>query len=408
MIKMFQFERIIKELRRINPFFRKVLNKFYRSFFYNERKGLEKYLTIHNSKKLVALNIGLFAYPFEHVKDLFWKLQEDEELCPFLVTTTKWPPRTGKKETFDFLSKRYDLVYGQNLFSSPWLKPSPIKLFLELGVSSYHCEIQCFKILYTHGMAGVSFSKNMREVRFVNRYSALFLNGPIHKKAMLVAQKKYGGEIPPMYEIGYLKGDMLLRKASAFDRKNFLEKLELPSRPTVLYTPTWGDFSSPMEWLERVIEVCGEIGANLIVKLHPIMLTSKGRWDTGGIDWKNKLVEIQQRSNRTKILFDPDIDEVMLVADVMITEVSGMALEFMTLEKPVVFLPADRYFELFGEDRPEKWCRPEKEIKTKEDLRKELIKALDGRGFKYPVDELVYNRGKALDVMLKYIRKFVD
>ncbi|HDH53510.1 MAG TPA: hypothetical protein ENH24_03385, partial [Nitrospirae bacterium] len=252
------------------------------------------------------------------------------------------------------------------------------------------------------------FTKDFKYVRYLQRYNAVFLNGPLHKKALLTAQGYYGVDLPPMYEVGYLRGDRLLKMSETFNRSLFLESLGLSDVPTVMYAPTWGDFSSTTEWIDKVVEVCGDMGINLLLRLHPIVLTLKAKWKTGGVDWNRKLHDIEKKYSYVRVAMSHDIDDIMLASDVMITDVSGMALEFLTMDKPVVFLPAPRYFEIYGTERPEKWCRPDYEIKDTAELKQDLRKALEGTGFKFPVDELVYNRGKVLNVMVQRIEEIIQ
>jgi CDP-glycerol glycerophosphotransferase (TagB/SpsB family) len=174
-----------------------------------------------------------------------------------------------------------------------------------------------------------------------------------------------------------------------------------------MYSPTWGEFSSVNDWLDELVEVSVDLGINLLLRLHPVMLSGDKKWRTGGINWEKRLSDIEKKAMQMRLVLGHGIDEFILGSDVMVTDVSGMALEFMTLDKPVVFLPAQRYFKLYGSDRPEKWCRPEYEIESKSELKRELMKALEGGGYKVPVNELVYNKGTSLENMVETIKRIV-
>ncbi|NOZ25577.1 MAG: hypothetical protein GXO94_05750 [Nitrospirae bacterium] len=391
-----------------SPVVRRISNTAYRALSVKEGRSVKEYCRRHGSRSLVAFPV-FQLYTLEHIRDLVDALKSNDGMQPILFTTTKKIPMTRdkKKEIFRFLSSRYNIVYGENIFAYPWLKSVNIDLFFELSVTSYGAEVRCPRVLYTHGMAGLNFSKDFRHVRLLGRYDAVFLNGPLHKRALLVASKHYGCELPQMYEVGYLRGDRLIRMAETFDRGAFLESIGLQDLPTVMYAPTWGDFSSTAAWIDRVVGVCGDMGVNLLLRLHPIVMTGRAKWKTGGIDWHRKLPDIERKNPHVRVAMSHDIDDIMLASDVMITDVSGMALEFLAIDKPVVFLPAPRYFEIYGTERPEKWCRPEYEIEDAAGLRHELRSAIDGTGFKFPVDELVYNRGEVLDVMTGRIESMI-
>ncbi|HEB75214.1 MAG TPA: hypothetical protein ENJ04_02545 [Nitrospirae bacterium] len=408
---MFMSGRIKAKLREtmfFSPTVRRVSNTFYRALLGGEGRAVKEYCERLGSKSLVAFPV-FQLYTLEHIRDLIEALRDDDMMHPVLFTTTGRIPVTRKKksEMFSFLSSRYGMVYGENIFAYPWLKSVDVRLFLELSVTSYGAELRCPRVLYTHGMAGLNFSKDFRHVRLLGRYDALFLNGPLHRRALLAAAEHHGAELPRMYEVGYLRGDRLVRMAETFDRGAFLESLGLSDLPTVMYAPTWGDFSSTAEWIDRVVGVCGDMGVNLLLRLHPIVMTGTAKWKTGGVDWREKLSSIERSNPHVRVAVSHDIDAVMLASDVMITDVSGMALEFLTMEKPVVFLPAPRYFAIYGTERPEKWCRPDREIEDAAGLRQELKAAIEGDGFRFPVEELVYNRGKVLDAMMERIGEIV-
>ncbi len=409
MLKLDRLKAGLSEKVFLSPYARRLTNYAYRSLFRKEGAKVKEYCEQYSTKSLVGLSISHVHF-LEHVRELVDALKKNEEMHPILYTTTKQIPmmRDKKNETFKFFLSRYNIVYNKDIFAYPWLKSSNLKLFLELTLSSYGSELRCPKVLYTHGMAGLNFTKDYKYVMFLQRYNAIFLNGPLHKKALLTAQRFYDVELPPMYEIGYLRGDRLLDMSQTFNRSLFLESLGLSDVPTVMYAPTWGDFSSTTDWIDRVVEVCGDMGVNLLLRLHPIVLTLKAKWKTGGVDWNRKLCDIERKYPYVRVAMSHDLDDIMLASDVMITDVSGMALEFLTMDKPVVFLPAPRYFEIYGLERPEKWCRPDYEIKDMDGLKKDLRRAIEGEGFKFPVDELVYNRRKSLDIMVRRIEQIIQ
>ncbi len=408
MLKLTRLKAKIQEKIFLNPGVRRVLNGAYRAVFQQEGRSARKYRNQYSTKLIVGFPLS-HLYFMEHIRDLIDSLAGNEKIHPMLFSTTKSIPLTRhkKNEIFKFFSSRYGIDYNKNLFAYPWLKTSDIKLLFVLSLSTYGCELDCPKVMYTHGMAGLNFSKDLKHVRDLSEYDAVFLNGPLHKRALLTAQKTHGGRLPEMYEIGYLRGDRLMKLSGSFNRSGLLESLGLPDVPTAMYAPTWGEFSSTFEWIDKVIEVCNDMDINLLLRLHPFMLTEHTKWKTGGINWNEKLSGIAARHKQVRIVMNHDLDDIMLASDVMITDVSGMALEFLTISKPVVFLPAPKFFELYGTERPENWCRPEYEIKNRAGLREELKKALNGEGFLYPVDKLVYNKGKSLEVMVKGIEQVI-
>jgi glycosyltransferase involved in cell wall biosynthesis len=62
---------------------------------------------------------------------------------------------------------------------------------------------------------------------------------------------------------------------------------------------------------------------------------------------------------------------------------------------------------LNGYDRPEKWVRPEREIKDFTELKMAITNAINGDGFFYPVDKLVYNKDKSIEFIKKILSVFL-
>lgn len=394
----------IKEYLIFNRKLRRLYNGWYRYRNKTEKSALFKYLS--NKKTLVAIGLA-HVYFLEHVRQLLSLLNQDQKLDLFLIGPPVLPARVWKTEFYKFLGERYSIAYNKNVFAHPWLKLAKPRLFLELCISTYGTEVKCPRVIYAHGLAGLNFSKDYRHIKFLSNYNAIFLTGPLQKKAILAAQKLYGGQtLPPMYEIGYLKVDRLLELASSFNKEKFLGTLGLPtSRPTILYAPTWGNFSSAKLWIDKIARVCLEMEVNLLLRLHPIMVTSTSTWETGGVNWPEKLVKLSADFSNLLVVKNHDLDEIMLAADVMVTDVSSLGLEFLSMEKPVIFLPAPNFFKIYGEERPEKWCRPDYEIKTAAELKRKLEQAIDGKGHKFSSKEIVYNRGKAAQAMIEAIRQ---
>jgi CDP-glycerol glycerophosphotransferase (TagB/SpsB family) len=277
-----------------------------------------------------------------------------------------------------------------------------------MAISGFHADLKCKKLLYTHGMGGLNFGKDYEMIKYVPRYNALLLNGPLQRRAIEIAAKMFNVKLPDLYEVGYLRGDRLRVKMKSYNKRNFYVNYNLKEKiPIVLYSPTWGDFASVKEWIDVVCEVCEKLGIYLFIKLHPLMLTYKDSNKTSGINWDEKLKHLKNKFSMVRVWQEQDIDEIMLASDLMITDVSGMALEYMVLEKPVVFLPAPKYFELYGYDRPEKWVRPEREIKDFTELKMAITNAINGDGFFYPVDKLVYNKDKSIEFIKKILSVFL-
>jgi len=333
-----------------------ILRRFWMSllriFFIKERIELNKYLASNKNKKDIVAVIADF-YAFEHVKDIIGCLNRHKDFFPFPVGRVGVFTSGADKNLACTQDREKDLVRGKNYFAYIWLPQVKSKIFIEPYITPYSdfCK-DAVKILYAHSIASLGFSKDASHIKRAGQYDYLFLTGPMHKKAIIAAHERYGGELPEMVEVGFLKGDRLLARKNNFDRKAQLDKMNLQDKTTVLFAPTWGEFSCAMEWIDRVVSVCREYDVNILIKLHPIMVNGKTKWETGGVNWHEKLDKISETYESVRVIRDNNLDEYLLAADIAITEASSVGMEFMLLEKPVIFLPADNFFKLYGDKSP--------------------------------------------------------
>ncbi len=133
--------------------------------------------------------------------------------------------------------------------------------------------------------------------------------------------------------VGYPKADALVD--GSLDRTHILAALELdPTRPVVMYAPTWSPHSSLNDMGEEIIEGLAGAGYQVIVKLHDRSYDRQAR-GSGGIDWSRRLdgyhghplVRVRQDADATPLLF---------VSDALVTDHSSIGFEFMLLNRPLV------------------------------------------------------------------------
>jgi len=372
-----------------NLFIRRVYNYFYRITHGN--------LNIKNKEADILIGLSDLHF-FEHTKDLIFNWHEKT----FKIITPTFGTDKRRIDIFSFF-ERLGYKIGDELIPYPYAKQLNYKIYIEMAISGFHADLRCPKLLYTHGMGGLNFGKDYEMIKYVHRYRALLLNGPLQKRALEIAARLYNVKLPELFEVGYLRGDRLRKMMKSYNKNKFYKNYNLQNKvPIVLYAPTWGDFSSVKEWIDTVCEVCEKLGVYLFIKLHPLMLTYKDANKTSGINWDEKLKQLKNKFTMVNIWQEQDIDEIMLASDVMITDVSGMGLEYMVLEKPVVFLPAPKYFEIYGDERPEKWVRPEREIQSAEELSLYIKQSLIKQN-SYDLNKLIYN----LDLSLLKIKEVI-
>jgi SAM-dependent methyltransferase len=210
-----------------------------------------------------------------------------------------------------------------------------------------------YSICVFHGQPakGLTFTKEI-----INSFDAFFLYGPLHRQAFEEFIKKhFGGVVPPhmnLYEIGCSKSDDLL--AGVYKREDTLFNLGLNTeKKTVLYAPAFNEGASLQEFGLEIIKLISEDNQyNVIAKLpidsyQPVT----NLYATDGIDWFNKIKEMEKKYLNFRIYVDFQIDKILACSDVLITCVSSVGFEFFALEKPVIFIDTPKFFSKFLKQR---------------------------------------------------------
>ncbi len=184
----------------------------------------------------------------------------------------------------------------------------------------------------------------------LRNYNVHFLTGPLHR-----AQYEHMFELYRMdfarvklVNVGYPKSDALLK--GRYTRGGVLDQLGLDAaRKTVLYAPAWDAGGSLRSFGTEAVEQLLAINdINVIVKLHPISYTESSsanyEWYTGGIDWVERFRRFEENP-RFRHVSSFQIDPLLAASDVLVTDFSSVALEFIVLDKPVLYLDCPEYFE---------------------------------------------------------------
>jgi CDP-glycerol glycerophosphotransferase (TagB/SpsB family) len=149
--------------------------------------------------------------------------------------------------------------------------------------------------------------------------------------------------------IGHPKSDRVLR--GELTRKTARKQYNLPDAPTVLYAPTHGALSSFFSW---GLKICRAVPRdyNLIVKPHPVLATTTAAEGAGGetvLQIKTFLEKQRVPENTLWLPLEPDVVPLMACADVLITDYSSVAEEFLVFDRPLIF--ADHLANAAGRDR---------------------------------------------------------
>lgn len=137
--------------------------------------------------------------------------------------------------------------------------------------------------------------------------------------------------------VGYPKADALLNQAASPSEMSAALNLD-PSRPTVIYAPTFSPASSLDLAGEAIVRALLATGANVIVKLHDRSLDTDARY-TGGVDWR---ATFAQWALPDRFLFAASGDSTPYVqaSHLMVTDHSSIGFEFCAMDRPLVVYDA--------------------------------------------------------------------
>lgn len=204
---------------------------------------------------------------------------------------------------------------------------------------------QIYSICIFHGQPskGITFSPAVLQY-----FDNFFFIGPLHRRALdrFIRHNRDVEYLPKIFEAGYPKTDALFD--DTYDRKTILAGLRMDSTlPTILYAPAFNEYATLRTIGEELIETIISIeGVNLIIKLAPDSIrTNNNIYATGGISWNDRLVRFT--GERCRIAGDLDINPFLVAADIMVTDVSGVAWDFHLLGKPVIYYDCPEFYERY-------------------------------------------------------------
>lgn len=187
------------------------------------------------------------------------------------------------------------------------------------------CRIQVF-----HGVGGkYGFDAPTTSMRVWDRI--FFVNE--RRLRNFVKAGAIDADSPAIRLVGLPKADAMVN--GTWTRDAVLESLHLdPSRPTVLYAPTWSPASSLNAMGETLIARLLETGVNVIVKLHDRSRDLRTMY-SGGEDWVARLEPIVHGRHGV-IAPGHDISPYLVASDLMITDHSSAGFEFLLRDRPIV------------------------------------------------------------------------
>lgn len=159
----------------------------------------------------------------------------------------------------------------------------------------------------------------------------------------IVAAGALDADSPAIRLIGMPKTDCLVD--GSIKRDAVIASLNLdPSRPTVLYAPTWSPASSLNAMGLLLVTGLQRRGLNLIVKLHDRSRDPRTRY-SGGMDWVAQLEPMLQ-PGRGVLAAGADISPLLVAADAMVTDHSSAGFEYLLCDRPIVRIHRPQLIEL--------------------------------------------------------------
>lgn len=221
----------------------------------------------------------------------------------------------------------------------------PIDVFLEAEIHSRGPK-NAVKIFSGHGQANKLSHWADDNLKAFDIY---FVHGPLERQMFEVIKETKPQQTAhiKLVDVGYPKLDDLVN--GNYDRIKLMETLGLdPNLKTVLYAPAWDPGGSLRTYGIQIAETLLSIpDVNVIVKLHPASMEPENSpyftFYTGGKRWEEEFAKIQ--NPRCRFIKDYLINPYLYASDLMVNDFSGVGLEFMVLNRPVIYLDCPEYFE---------------------------------------------------------------
>lgn len=184
---------------------------------------------------------------------------------------------------------------------------------------------------------------------YMKHFDGLFLQGPLQERMLDEFAEHEPGIANRLrrYRVGYPKTDLLfhpVRSSAEILREMGLD----PRKKTVLYAPAFDRGTSLPQYGEDIFRKLAEMDCNVIVKLHPVSYDRRVvQIHSAGVYWPD-VVERYVRPGHFVHAGNVDVGDCLLAADVMVTDVSSVALDFMLLDKPVVYIESPEFYAMIG------------------------------------------------------------
>jgi hypothetical protein len=181
-----------------------------------------------------------------------------------------------------------------------------------------------------HGMIGKGGLGRLPRRPSARRFDAVAVGDQVR----IDDYERSGARPGAFWETGYPHLDPLFRRAPA-------PRLPLdPSRPTLLYAPTWNLGLTSVEMVgDRLIDLvrAGAPGINVVIKPHPVI----GDWRRR---WMARFERMAATHPGVHLVADTHADVVpyLLASQVLLSDASSVIFEFLALDRPIILVSNPR------------------------------------------------------------------
>jgi CDP-Glycerol:Poly(glycerophosphate) glycerophosphotransferase len=276
----------------------------------------------HPEQRRVLIDAGL-PMEFSMIAPIYRRLLKDPRISVFFTSTTH---RGDASHIFAEAGAGIEII-------SPW-RAALMKFDAYLAADFIWAKLPrgATRIQTFHGVAGKYGNLYDRPEHSLREWHRLFF---INQRRLnnFIAAGAIDADSPAICLVGMPKADCLVD--GSLQRDIILQSLGLdPSRPTVLYAPTWTPYASLNAMGEELIQQLGRAGFCVIVKLHDNSRDLDPR-NSGGVNWVERLAPILQSSGG-HLAARGTIAPYLVAADVMISDHSSAGFEYLLLNRPLI------------------------------------------------------------------------
>ncbi len=295
--------------------------------------------------KMVSYNLEMIISKYKQNKTIVYNLHQDYfyDIFETIYAQLKTNPRL--KIYFSYLEGNAPLKsYLENKIEKKYLISSLISPYINFDmyicpeVNGPNFPIHLFKTKKVEIYHGSGTYNLYSKADVLNKFDIHFAIGPKFNEFIDFAYKDKKRK-PKIYNVGYPKLDILLRKNNLTNELRKLYKID--KRKTVLYAPHWNEFSSLHFFQEAFLKSLAKLDIQILIKPHNYLYTQYPQ-----DNWLNRFEKLADNFENISFIKRPNTQELYPLADMMITDTgTTAALEFCIMGKPLLIYCNEAWFE---------------------------------------------------------------